>query len=208
VQVRCAVSGCGDSKRGGTDLNDSDQQLSGLLAHIAAGDEAALTGLYRQMEQPVYRFALSRLRDPHAAAEVLTETMIDVWHNAGQFEGRSKVSTWIFGIARYKVLDILRMQGKHAHDEFDPDMPDEDTPTACEWVAALEDAGALRHCLDDLPDTQREVVHFAFFQDMHYDDIAAITQCPAGTVKSRMFHARRALRRCLEAFHLNIRHTD
>jgi len=193
---------------GETGLNDSDQQLAGLLAHIAAGDEAALTGLYRKMEQPVYRFALSRLRDPHAAAEVLTETMVDIWRNAGRFEGRSRASTWIFAIARYKVLDALKMRGKHAHEDIDLDIPDEDAPVACEWVATLEDAGALRHCLDDLPDAQREVIHFAFFQDMRYDDIAAITECPAGTVKSRMFHARRALRRCLEAFHLNIRHTD
>jgi len=208
AKVRCAVSGCGDSRRGGTDLNDSDQQLAGLLAHIATGDEAALTGLYRKMEQPVYRFALSRLRDPHAAAEVLTETMLGIWHNAGRFEGRSKASTWIFGIARYKVLDVLKVRQKHAHEDMDPDMPDEAAPAACEWIATLEDAGALRHCLDALPDAQREVVHFAFFQDMHYDDIAAITECPTGTVKSRMFHARRTLRRCLEAFHLNIRHTD
>jgi len=87
-------------------------------------------------------------------------------------------------------------------------MPDEEAPAACEWIAALEDADALRHCLDDLPAAQREIIHFAFFQDMPYDDIAAIMQCPAGTVKSRMFHARRALRQCLEAFHLNIRHAD
>lgn len=160
------------------------------------------------MEQPVYRFALSRLRDPHAAAEVLTETMIDVWRNADRFEERSRASTWIFGIARYKVLDVLRARQKHAYEDIDPDIPDEDAPAACEWIAAMEDTEALRHCLNDLSGAQREVVHFAFFQDMHYDDIAVITQCPAGTVKSRMFHARRALRRCLEAFHLNIRHTD
>jgi len=207
VQVRYAAYGYRNDKQE-IDLNDSDQQLAALLAHIAAGDEAALTGLYRQMEQPVYRFALSRLRDPHAAAEVLTATMLDVWRNAGQFEGRSKASTWIFGIARFKILDILRTQGKHTHEDMDPDMPDEDAPAACEWVAALEDAEALHHCLDGLPDAQREVVHFAFFQDMHYDDIAAITQCPAGTVKSRMFHARRALRRCLEQVCTNIMQKD
>jgi len=160
------------------------------------------------MEQPVYRFALSRLRDPHAAAEALTETMLDVWHHAGRFEGRSKASTWIFGIARFKVLDVLRTQGRHAHEDMDADIPDEDAPAAYEWVAALEDAEALHHCLDGLPDAQREVVHFAFFQDMHYDDIATVTQCPAGTVKSRMFHARQALHRCLEQVCMNIMQKD
>ena len=128
--------------------------------------------------------------------------------NAGRFEKRSKASTWVFGIARFKILDILRAQGKHMHEDVDPNMPDEDSTSACEHVAAIEDAEALRHCLDDLTAAQREVVHFAFFQDMHYDDIATVTACPTGTVKSRMFHARQALRQCLEAFQLNIQHID
>ncbi len=160
------------------------------------------------MEKPVYHFALARLHDPHAAAEVLTETMLDIWRHAGRFEGRSKASTWIFGIARYKVLNVLKTRNKHAHEEMDSEMPDETSPTVCERMAALEDADSLRHCLDALPALQREVIHLAFFEDMPYDDIATLTESPAGTVKSRMFHARQALKTCLNRLQINIGQSD
>ena len=163
-----------------------------------------MTTLHQLMEKPVYRFAISRLRDPHAAAEVLTETMLDIWRNAGRFEGRSKATTWIFGIARYKVLDELRSREKYQHEELDSNMQDEGAPTLLDRVAALEDNKALQHCLDALPATHQEVVHFTFFQDMHYDEVAEILQCPSGTIKSRMFHARQLLKRCLESFCPNI----
>lgn len=182
----------------------ADRQLAGLLTQIASGKEPSLTTLYQLMEKPVYRFAMSRLRDPHAAAEVLTETMLDIWRNADRFEGRSKVSTWIFGIARFKVLDVLRAREKHQYEELDSEMVDDDAPTTLDWVAGLEDHKALHHCLDGLPDTHREVIHFTFFQDMHYDEIAEIMQCPSGTIKSRMFHARQLLKRCLESVCLNM----
>ncbi|MDQ6956169.1 MAG: sigma-70 family RNA polymerase sigma factor, partial [Mariprofundaceae bacterium] len=120
------------------------------------------------------------------------------------FEGRSKASTWIFGIARYKVLDIVRTENKHQHDELDSEMLDEESTTPLDWVAALEDSKALQHCLNRLPDTHQEVVHLTFFQDMHYNKVAEIMQCPTGTIKSRMFHARQLLKRCLESFCPNI----
>lgn len=160
------------------------------------------------MEKPIYHFALARLHDPHAAAEVLTDTMLDIWRNAGRFEGRSKVSTWIFGIARYKVLNILKTRNKHAHEEMDPEMPDEDSPSVCEQLAATQDANTLQRCLDALPSIQREVVHLAFFEDMPYDDIAILTKAPVGTIKSRMYHARQALKSCLNRLQMNIGHTD
>jgi len=182
----------------GSSSEEADRQLVSLLTHIASGQESSLTALYHMMEQPVYRFAMARLRDPHAAAEVLTETMIDVWRHADRFAGRSKVTTWIFGIARYKILDVLRAKGKHPDEELDDEMEDDHAPTAFDWVAALEDSQALKRCLDGLPDVHREVVHFTFFQDMHYQEIAEIMKCPTGTIKSRMFHDRQLLRRCLE----------
>jgi RNA polymerase sigma-70 factor (ECF subfamily) len=70
-----------------------------LIEQIAQGDRQALAALYRALERPVYKFIVSRLNDPHEANDILHEVFMDVWRSAGRFEGRSKVQTWIMGIA-------------------------------------------------------------------------------------------------------------
>lgn len=189
-------------------MKTDEQQVAFLLSRISNRDLQALEALYRLMETGLYSFAYSRLHDPHAAAEVLTETMMDIWKNAGRFEGRSKASTWVFAIARYKILNLLKSAGKHSHEELDPEFVDESTPAELDSHAAMEDASALHRCIKKLSASQREVILLTFFHDMSYNDIADITSSPVGTVKSRMFHARSALKQCLNLFSLNIQHVD
>jgi len=64
-------------------------------------------------------------------------------------------------------------------------------------IAGAQDAERLRHCLDRLPEGQREVMHLAFFEDLSYREIASLIDSPEGTVKSRVYHAKEALKRCL-----------
>jgi len=168
-----------------------------LLDRITAGDEAALADFYRLFEARVYRFALARLNDPFAAADILNEVMLAVWKQAGRFEGRSKLSTWLLGITRYKVLDRLRQrQRAPQQQDLDEQLADESPPHEA-VIAGAQDAERLRHCLDRLPEGQREVMHLAFFEDLGYREIATLVDCPEGTVKSRVYHAKEALKRCL-----------
>ena len=171
-----------------------------LIAAIARGDEKALADFYRQYHGQVQAFALKRLGDPVAAAEVVNEVMLEVWRHADRFQGRSRAMTWVLGIAHHKVLDQLRRRGRDAGNEtLDEQLADEDSSTGFSLLAALQDARAVRHCLDKLSDAHRTVVHLAFFEDLAYPEIARIVECPVGTVKTRMLHARKALRRCLRA---------
>ncbi len=170
-----------------------------LLQRIASGNEAALADFYRLYEARIYRFAQARLNDPFAAADILNEVMLEVWKQAGHFEGRSKLSTWLLGITRHKVLDRLRLrQRSHPsqHQELDDRLADE-SPSHEAVIAAARDAERLRQCLDRLPDSQREVLHLAFYEDLGYREIASLVDCPEGTVKSRVYHAKEALKRCL-----------
>ena len=168
-----------------------------LLDRIAAGDEAALADFYRLFEARIYRFAQARLNDPFSAADILNEVMLEVWKQAGRFQGRSKLSTWLLGITRYKVLDRLRQRQRNpVQQELDDRLPDE-SPSHEAVIAGAQDAERLRHCLDRLPESQREVMHLAFFEDLGYREIAALVDCPEGTVKSRVYHAKEALKRCL-----------
>ena len=83
-----------------------------LLAGIAMRDQSAFQELYGRHAASVYRYALSILRAPHLAEDVLQETMLAVWKSADRFRGGSKVLTWIFGIARNQAHNALRQEAK------------------------------------------------------------------------------------------------
>lgn len=171
-----------------------------LLQQIAAGSESALEEFYRLFESRVYAFALNRLNDPHDAADILNEAMLAVWRSAGHYEGRSKVLTWLLGIVHHKVCDRLRQRAKHSlveTVEVDPDIPDEDANDALQVLDNADHAKVIQQCMDKLSDAHRLVVHLAFFEELHYAEIAQIVDCPEGTVKTRMFHAKQSLKHCL-----------
>jgi len=171
-----------------------------LLRRIAAGEDAAMAEFYNSFESPVYRFILSRMNDPFEAADILNEVMLEVWRGAGRFQGRSAVKSWIFGIARHKTLDRLRSRQRNAAragEEPSEDIADEDAVDPTEAIAATEHAEFVRHCLDRMSAAHREVLHLTFFEDLTYGQIAEIAGCPEGTVKTRMFHAKRAMQHCL-----------
>ena len=175
-----------------------------LLRRMAAGSEAALREFYQAFHGRVYAFAVRRLRNPADAADVLNEVMLEAWRSAARFEGRSRALTWLLGIAHHKIVDHLRRQKSHLLEELDPEMTDADDPTAFEMLAGAQDAALLRRCLEGLSDAHRLIVHLAFFEDLAYEEIAKIADCPLGTIKTRMFHARRLLKRCLSGLNLRV----
>lgn len=157
-----------------------------------------MADFYRLFEQRLYRFIKSKLNDSFEAADILNETFLEVWRKAGTFEGRSKVSTWLFGIAYYKIMDKLRAKRPDLiSDDVSPELIDETAQTdAC--LLATEDAGHIRFCLARLKAAHRAVLELAFFEDMAYGEIAKIAGCPEGTVKTRIFHAKQLMKHCLE----------
>ena len=169
-----------------------------LIEQMSNGNEQALIEFYRTFEARMYAFALSRLNDPHEAADILNEVMWDIWRGAGHYEGRSPVLNWVFGIMHHKVMDRFRARGKHKTEELDPEMPDEPILTLEDVVNEKQEGKHLRHCLEKLSDVHREVVHLAFFEDLSQKRISDIISCPEGTVRARMFYAKRTLKRCLE----------
>lgn len=157
---------------------------------------------YRMYEARVYAFARNRLNDPHAAADIVNETMLAVWRGAHRFRGQAKVSTWLLGIAHNKIIDCLRRR-RGDHDELDDSQLTDDVPASTELIARAEDADAVHACLAGLSDEHRQVMHLVFFEELSYPEIAEIVEVPEGTVKSRMFHARKLLKRCLESKQMN-----
>jgi RNA polymerase sigma factor (sigma-70 family) len=96
-----------------------DEQDRALVARIAAGSEAAMGALYAAHGRRIYAFALSRLQDPVAASDLVSETLVEVWRGAGRFAGHAPVTTWLLEIARHKLVDELQRRAVRNHEELD-----------------------------------------------------------------------------------------
>ena len=168
-----------------------------LLTRIADGDREALGALYRAYEKRLFRFIRSRLNDPFASADILHDVFLEVWRSAGRFEGRSKVQTWIFGIAHRKVIDRYRAGARVSLIDEIPDTADDaPDPEAC--LAAGQEADQVRHCIEGLSADHATAIRLTFYEDMSYPQIAEVTGTAEGTIKTRVFHAKKLLMRCLE----------
>lgn len=170
--------------------DDDDRIERSLLARTADGDEAAFRLLYDRLAERVFRYAFTLLHNRHLAEEVAQETMVIVWKQAGTFEGRSRVSTWVFGIARFRALDLLR---KEKRGERVPELNLVEPDPA----PAVQDRERTLRAVKGLPEEQREVVFLTFYEGLSYAEIAGMLGIPEGTVKSRMYYARRTLAEAL-----------
>ena len=154
--------------------------------------------LYERYNDAVFAFALGRCGDATLASDCVHDTMLDVWRTADRYAGRSSVKTWVFSIARNKLIDALRRRGKLSFVEEVPESAD----TAPDPEAAAIAAGEkerLHKCLEGLKPIQKSAIRLAFLEDLTYPEIAEIEAVPVGTIKTRIFHAKQALMRCLEA---------
>lgn len=166
-----------------------------LLERISAGDRDALAELYRQYQRPLFRFLCQLTPDRGLAEEILQDTLVAVWKGAGTFSGRSQVSTWLFGIARRQAHDALRRKGVALAGEDEVEQAPDPGP-APEQQALARDG--LARAVRRLAPVHREVLALAFVSGLGYQEIAEVLEVPEGTVKSRLFNARKALRLLLE----------
>ncbi|KIT15065.1 RNA polymerase sigma factor [Jannaschia aquimarina] len=185
-------------------MRASDEALSrqkrandaALLSRVADGDTAAMKALYMAHADAVGRFVRARVRDDAEAADIVHDTMMSVWRGAAGFEGRSSVLSWILTLARNRTVDHIRKQARVTLGEPDDTIPDGD-PDPEQVLGAAQDAERLRICVEKLPERQRAAIHLAFFQEMTCAEIAEVEDVPEGTVKSRIYHAKQLLMRCL-----------
>jgi RNA polymerase sigma-70 factor (ECF subfamily) len=176
--------------------SSADPDEAHLVSRVAQGDEVAFEVLFRRY-QPRLRRVVGRLtRRPHLVDEILNDTMLVVWRKAHTFNLRSKVSTWIIGIALRRGLKALVTRDEATG--LDPD--DIATAAECEPESQLlqrEMQVRLRGALGALPAQQRAVMELTFYEGYTYREIATQIGCPVDTVKTRVFHARRRLKELL-----------
>ena len=171
-----------------------------LLKRVAGRDQQAYTQLHRALAPRVFSFAMSQLKDAERAEEVVVDALHELWRHPERFNGTSKLSTWVLGIARYKILNAFRSY--------------DDRTTALETIgenlelvgesdigfneiAAHQRQQGVERCMDKLSNEHRECMHLAFYESLSLSEIASVQACPENTVKTRLFHARQKIKTCL-----------
>jgi RNA polymerase sigma-70 factor (ECF subfamily) len=170
-----------------------------LIGRIANGDRLAMQVLYARHHVRVFRFVIRFVRDETTAEDLISEVFLDVWRQAGRFQGRSSVSTWMLAIARFKSLSALR---RRPDEEFDEDSTAaiEDEADDPHLTLEKKDKSALiQKCLAGLSAQHREVIDLVYYHNKSVEEAAAIVGIPESTVKTRMFYARKRLAELLKA---------
>lgn len=188
--------------KGSPSREASDAEDRALVARVADGDSAAFEALYRRFARRVGGYLFRMLGRPELVDEALDDVMLVVWQKADTFDSRSRVSTWLFGIAHNKGLKTLerhrRSERELSREDEEPGMTHSDPAAGPEELATVRDEmQQLKRGLATLSEDQRSVVELTFFAGQSYQEIAEVLGCPVNTVKTRMFHARKALNRFL-----------
>ncbi len=171
-------------------VGDADDTT--LLAKVAEHrDPSAMERLYHAYRPRLGAFIFRLVQDDALCEEIYNDVMLTVWRKAGDFRGGSKVSTWVFAIAYRQGLSRLRSRREFVelHEEHIGESADN---------APLEDQDMLRKALLELSPEHRMAVELAYFVGLNYQEIADVVGCPANTVKTRIFHARRRMRDHIE----------
>ncbi|MEA2602157.1 MAG: hypothetical protein QOF89_3149 [Acidobacteriota bacterium] len=167
-----------------------------LLRRVATKDRKAFEALYHIYYRRLFGYVLKLTRKADVVEEVVNDVMLAIWSHAPGFDGRSRPSTWIFGIAYHKALKALARRPPAAEDGAEgPEPVAADEPESL--AARRELATVLGRALHSLSPEQRAVVELTYYYGLAYAEIAEIVGCPVNTVKTRMFHARRRLKELL-----------
>ena len=171
----------------------SDTSDAALIRSIAADDKRAMHILFTRHNVRVFRFVLRLVGDKSTAEDIVSEVFLDVWRQAGKFQSRSEVTTWLLAIARNKSFSALR---RRPTEELDEEAAATIEDTADDPEAMMQNrqkADVLLQCLTQLSPAHREVIDLVYYHEKSIEEVAKIIGVPPNTVKTRMFYARKRI---------------
>ncbi len=170
-------------------------ELADLIARITTGDEAAFQQLYSRTSAKLFGVVLRIVKGRELADEVLQDSYLRIWQNAGRYEPKSgRPMTWMIAIARYAAIDVVRKRvHESAHAATDAPEPSADP----ERQIVVQDL--LGRCLGKLAAPQLECVVLAYCNGYSREELARHFSAQVPTIKTWLHRALNALRACLEA---------
>lgn len=176
-----------------------DKELIGKLADPAT-QRQAFTALVRQYSEPLY-WKIRRIVLTHEDAnDVLQNVFIKAWNNIGEFQNKSKLSTWLYRIAINESLDFLRHQKVVSAVSADEDMGVANRLMADEYFDGDETQALLQQAIATLPDVQRTVFNLRYYDEMKYSEMSQLLNTSEGALKAS-YHL--AVKKITEYFHRN-----
>lgn len=164
--------------------------LAGLLARVAAGDEAALRSLYERSSGRLFAIILRIVRDPAAAESVLAQAYAGIWERARTFDpAHGSALAWMIAVARQRAIDAVRSRPR------DVGILNSNELGHLDDRIALSD---LRRCLEDIEEPARRAVLLAYRDGLSYDELAAVLGVSADTAKTWVGRALARLRQSLD----------
>ena len=174
----------------------SDQELMRL---VQAGDFSPASEIYDRYSSRIYNFAYRFLRNSEAAEDATQEVFVKMLKHANQFHGDAKLSTWLFSITANWCRDYLRKADNKAKDSEDVlitlPAPSEFSPDRT--LEQRENQQRIQKALTALTPEQREAILLSRYQGLSYAEIAQISGCSEGAVKTRVFRAMETLKKAL-----------
>jgi RNA polymerase sigma-70 factor (ECF subfamily) len=185
----------------------SDAQDKALMRRLAAGDETALRELVEKYQRAVYGTLAKMLGDPIEAQDLAQQVFLRIYRAAAGYRETARFKTWMFTILRNLAFNEHRRRSRAAHvplnsDEGEPrlDLPDPATPSADTTVLKSEMMRAVDRAILALPEQQRLAVILRRYDELSYEQIAAILKTSVPATKSLLFRARETLRRALNDY--------
>lgn len=181
-----------------SDRDPATTHATRLLVRVASRDRDAFRALYLELGPRVKGYLARFVSQAGIAEELTQEVLLTAWKRAPQFDpARASAETWIFAIARNRVIDVLRRHKLATAEAFDPAwVPDAPEPTD-RALDVRQTSERVRAALDALPEPQREVLRQVFYEARSYPEIADAEGLALGTVKSRARLAFERLRAAL-----------
>jgi RNA polymerase sigma-70 factor (ECF subfamily) len=176
----------------------SDQELMRI---VQAGDFSPATEIYDRYSSRIYNFAYRFLRNSEAAEDATQEVFVKMLKHANQFHGDAKLSTWLFSITANWCRDYLRKSDNKAK-ESDVVLIQIPAPSELAPDRNLErrqNEQRVQRALGALTPEQREAILLSRYQGLSYAEIAQISGCSEGAVKTRVFRAMETLKKALLA---------
>jgi RNA polymerase sigma-70 factor, ECF subfamily len=179
------------------------ETLLQLVRAARRHDARAWDSLLQQHQLPLFAYAMELVRHRESALDLVQETFAAAVRHLGSLRDDAKFKSWLFGIAHQKCLQHFRRTRRHGNvfsetDIADDEAPDEAAPDPRDLVLRAEESTEFFALVERLPDPQREALLLHVLEDFSLEEVAEIAGVPVGTVKSRLYHAKRALRQLVE----------
>jgi len=174
-------------------------ELVWLMAGVARGDQAAFERLYAATRAKLYGVVLRILRRTDLAEEVVQETYLKVWNNAGSFDPKLATPiTWMVAIARNRALDVVRRK-KELSIEDEPEAMEaaSEEPNPLARQEMTDELKRLLACLGRLDEDRRRLVLLAYYGGWSRDQLAAKFNTPVNTIKTWLRRSLLEIRECL-----------